>query len=142
MTSKLPNYLPSTNEFAPNIIDLDFCLTAIKTSSDTNAFKETLRAKYFNESAKKRTNLKERKVQQLKLAGNVLIGLRNYKLVESDKIELTTVGNQIVGKNDKEAKKLFAKHLINNLCGNEILFAQHEGIIEKVIMRKVDEVLS
>lgn len=120
MTSQ--KYLPSTNEFTPNIIDLFFCLEAIKTSNDRSQFIDKVRDEYFLEKAKTRTDPKERLIQQNKLAGNVLIGLRNYLLVKEEQIELTALGNQILNEPEK-AKDVFAKHLVDILCGTEILLS-------------------
>ncbi|MDC3294156.1 restriction endonuclease [Alphaproteobacteria bacterium] len=135
MTSNSANYLPSTNDFSPGVVDLSFCLDAVRKSLTDNDFKETLRLKYFSEHSQSIPTPSERKTSQLKLAGNVLIGLRNYKLVEFGNLELTEIGMQILGASDCDAKKIFGKHLIDNLCGNEILHAM-ESLSKRQISKR------
>ena len=116
------NYLPSANEFTPNQIDLQFCLKTADTSSTREEFLSAVRNEYFLKNALSRNDPVERGEQQLKLAGNVLIGLRNYKLLEEKEIALTSVGLEIL--NDPKSEKIILlKHLFEELCGYEIIKA-------------------
>ena len=92
-----------------------------------DGYLEALRKQYFSNSAAKRKDPKERNVQQLKLAGNVLIGLRNYQLIENDNssIRLTEVGQNLISSpSTAAAKETFAKHILTPpLCGQELILA-------------------
>ena len=115
-------YLPSANEFTPNIIDLFDCLSAVRRHSDRDSLLEYFRLRYFSKHASQRSDPGERLKQQNKLAGNVLIGLRNYMLVKPKSIDLSEIGNDLL-ENKTKASTLFAKHLVDTLCGKEILIA-------------------
>jgi len=135
MTATPQKYLPSTNEFTPNIIDLSFCLKAVSLSSSDIEVKEKLRHQYFHSSAPTRKDPADRKEQQIKLAGNVLIGMRNYQLVEPDRIALTQIGDQLLNSDDDQVKRILACHLINKMCGNEILYAMDNLATRKISKR-------
>ena len=131
-------YLPSANEFTPNIIDLEYCLSAANKCTDPNTLRENLRAKYFSGHAATRTDSAERHAQQMKLAGNVLIGMRNYKLVLDSDLVLTGIGQKILD-NPANAKGLLAKHLIESLCGQEVLLAMQELASRSISRRNKKE---
>jgi hypothetical protein len=135
MTSTPPKYLPSTNEFTPNIIDLAFCLNAVSSSRSDLEFKEKLRQQYFSSHAATRKDPQDRKEQQMKLAGNVLIGMRNYQIVQPDDIVLSDVGNKLLQSNFVQIKEVLARHLIDTLCGNEILHAMDSLAKRKISKR-------
>ena len=118
----LEKYLPSANEFTPNIIDLFECLDAVDRCRDRDSLLEYFRSTYFPQHASNRSNPNERLKQQRTLAGNVLIGLRNYLLAEPNDIALSKMGKDLLSDKSK-ARTLFAKHLVDTLCGNEILIA-------------------
>ena len=115
-------YLPSTNEFNPKSIDLFDCLDTVNRYGDRDSLLEQFRSTYFSQHALKRADPSERRKQQKTLAGNVLIGLRNYLLVKPDEIALSKMGKDLLT-HKTEARTLFAKHLVDTLCGEEILIA-------------------
>ena len=115
-------YLPSANEFTPRQINLQYCLEKIKSSSSRKDFLEILVKQYFYDKAKARRDPDERHQQQLKLAGNVLIGLRNYKLVNDEDLSLSKIGASILSKPSAE-KRILIRHFFETLCGYEIVEA-------------------
>ena len=127
-------YLPPANEFTPNVVDLIFCLDCIEKSSDDADFRNNVRNEYFLGHAKTRTDAEERKKQQLTLAGNVLIGLRGYKLVSEGDLALTETGKRILD-NFSESQQILAVHLIEVLCGQELLLAM-EDLASRSISRR------
>lgn len=131
-------YLPPGNEFTPNIVDLKFCLDCIEKSSDDAEFKNNVRNEYFLGHAKTRTDPEERKKQQLTLAGNVLVGLRGYKLVSEDDLALTATGKRILD-NFSESQQILAVHLIEVLCGQEVLLAMEDLASRSISRRKKAE---
>lgn len=129
-------YLPSANEFTPNGIQLGFCLKAVRDIGTTKDIRESIRKQYFSEHASARTDPQERLVQQSKLAGNVLIGLKNYQLAstEGDRTRLTEIGEKLLA-DPKSEKEIFAKHLLENLCGEEVLLAM-DSLAKRNISRR------
>lgn len=120
---RIAKYLPSTNEFTTSQVDLVECLKIASSSPSRQEFIAEIREKYFSNNAQTRTDPKEKKVQQEKLAGNVLIGLRNYQLVNDDNsLSLTEIGHEIL-ENEDSAKSIFGSHLFNTLCGYYIIRA-------------------
>ena len=136
--------LPSANEFTPNIINLDFVLRSADEAIDRRSFIETIRNEYFSKNAQAKTDLTERLKSQQKLAGNVLIGLRNYKLVKPkdnsspNEIILTATGSKILFANPDEAKNIFAKHIFNELCGIELIESMNTLRSKGLSARKKD----
>jgi len=136
--------LPSANEFTPNIINLDFVLRSADEAIDRRSFIETIRNEYFSKNAQAKTDLTERLKSQQKLAGNVLIGLRNYKLVKPkdnsspNEIILTATGTKILFANPDEAKNIFAKHIFNELCGIELIESMNTLRSKGLSARKKD----
>ncbi len=118
-------YLPSANEFTPNIIELEYCLSAASKCADSSTLRENLRARYFSGHAATRADSAERYAQQMKLAGNVLIGMRNYKLVSDRDLVLTKIGQKILD-DPANGRGLLARHLVESLCGQEILLSMQE----------------
>jgi hypothetical protein len=76
---------------------------------------------YFEESAKARVDVGERREQQLKRANNVLIGLRQYELLDAG--GLTPLATQMLALDDEAAAREFARHILLNLSGVDVLRA-------------------
>ncbi len=115
--------LCSANEFSPGVVDLIDILTKVESNSfNPDGFVESVRKKYFSEHASKHSsNPERRRVEQAKLANNVKIGLINYKLVDGENFQLTSAGHEILS--SEYPHKSFAKHILLNLCGIEIIEA-------------------
>ena len=116
-------YLPSANEFTISQIDLVQCLKMASSSSSREEFIEEAWKTYFLNNALSIPDPVKRGEQQRKLAGNVLIGLRNYQLVnDDDSLSLTEVGDNILD-DQENVKKIFGVHLFERLCGYQVLEA-------------------
>lgn len=117
--------LPASPDFSPGIVvgGIRPLLQIVQDGfpSGLNALKSAIVQAYFEESAKARLDAGERLEQQLKRAGNVLIGLRQYQLL--DEAGLTPLATQMLESHDEEAARRFAQHILLNLSGVDVLRA-------------------
>lgn len=115
--------LPFGGEFSPNQIDLRWLLSQVQARPSPGDLKEAIRAKYFVTSCTEYSGAERRK-QQLKRAGNVVIGLRNYGLLDANPkaISLTPLGSTLVS-GGAAARDDFARHILTDLHGFEVINA-------------------
>ena len=118
--------LPAGHEFSPGQVEiLDVLKIVDGAKGDLVAIREALRRRYFAASAPKYSaDPERRKVEQTKRAGNILIGMQCYGLFNSKSAALTTLGQQLLGEPDPEARmKAFAEYILKHLHGVEALAA-------------------
>ncbi|MCJ9753565.1 restriction endonuclease [Neorhizobium sp. BETTINA12A] len=119
--------LPIANEFSPgapvgNPISLPVVLKLVKDASGREAQVEAIRAYYFSDAAAKQPDAKGRQTQQRQLASNVLIGMDSFKVYNEETEKLTIIGEELLSAlSEAEANRLFAKHILMELHGVEIL---------------------
>ncbi|HEV2172198.1 MAG TPA: restriction endonuclease [Nitrospira sp.] len=114
--------LPSGGEFSPNQIDLGEVLRIVaKSDGDRDAAVEALRVKYFATAAADRKDPAERLEQQRKRAGNVLIGMATYGLIEAG--VLSDIGAKLVKENAQDRSRAFARHILRSRNGMKVLAA-------------------
>ena len=119
--------LPIANDFSPgapanNPISLLVVLRLVMEASGRAAQVEAIRAHYFLDAAAKQPDAKGRQTQQRQLASNVLIGMDSFKIYDEEAEKLTPLGEQLLtAPSEAEANRLFAKHILLELHGVEIL---------------------
>ncbi len=115
--------LPSGGEFSPKQISLRRVLEiAADHPGDRAKAQEAIRAEYFAEAAATRSDPGERREQQRKRAGNVLIGLSTYGLYANG--SLTTLGAELLAyPSTEELYESFAAHVLRNRHGLIVLQA-------------------
>ncbi|MDC7812366.1 restriction endonuclease [Sphingomonas koreensis] len=122
-----PRVLPIANDFSPgapanNPISLPVVLKLVKEASGREAQVEAIRAHYFFDAAAKQPDAKGRQTQQRQLASNVLIGMDSFKVYDEESENLTLLGEELLAaSSEAEANRLFAKHILLELHGIEIL---------------------
>ena len=111
-------------EFSPGQVDLKRVLElVVAANGDRKVLKQSVRLEYFREAAQQHKDDPERMlVEQLKRAGNVLIGLKGYGLMGDD-ARLTPVGVSILGAPDGERAAMFARHILKANLGMDLLGA-------------------
>lgn len=116
--------LPFSGEFSPNQVDLFWLLDTICSTQDRKVIREGIRKRYFDASASGHYSGAELELQQLKRAGNVIIGLQSYGIVASDKkaLSLTPLGQSMVSDRPLALEKL-AQHILVDLHGMAVLTA-------------------
>lgn len=113
--------LAAVTEFSPGIVQLDRVLEmAAECLPDRDKFLESLRIEYFSNSAP--TYEGERRLQeQLKRANNVLIGMKEYQLVDRSN-QLTPLASDLLSKESTAARlELLASQILKNLGGVDVL---------------------
>ena len=124
MVKKHTPRLRSANEFSKGILDLRKTLELAKSSmGDKDALIESLRQEYFlNNAGRHKKDPHRRRAEQNKLANNVIIGLANYELLDKNPYLLTAYAEQLLATlTDSDLYESFAKHLLKNLDGVEML---------------------
>lgn len=114
-----------TGEFSPGQLGSDALVETLRIVSefagDRSAVVEQIRLRWFTESASKRSNPAERLKQQSTRAGNVLIGMQKYGLVNK-RVDLTALGlTLLTSKTDDERHRLFGAHILKDMDGLELL---------------------
>ncbi len=118
--------LPWTGEFSPGQLKgerpLREALEVVAANEGDRAkLVEAIRVKWFAHSAGARSDPAERLMQQQKRAGNVIIGMRGYGLIDAD-CRFTTLGGELaVEIDDAVAAKRFAAHILKHCQGLELL---------------------
>lgn len=119
--------LPIANDFSPgapakNPISLPVVLKLVKEASGREAQVEAIRVHYFLDAAAKQPDAKGRQTQQRQLASNVLIGMDSFKVYDEESETLTLLGEALLAApSEAEADRMFAKHILLELHGVEIL---------------------
>jgi hypothetical protein len=118
--------LPWTGEFSPGQLRGDHPLRdvlelVVAHEGDRPTLLEAIRLRWFTDSAKSRSDPQERLIQQQKRAGNVVIGMHAYGLIDDD-TRLTPLGQELAKEPDDtiQAAK-FASHLLKHCHGLELL---------------------
>lgn len=117
--------IPFGGEFSPNQIELARVLAiASRNAGDRAGAVEDIRQAYFAESAPSYSDPAERRIQQWKRAGNVLIGMQGYGLYDAHTQALTTFGKELHGAaSDAERFADFAREILLNRLGMTVLQA-------------------
>lgn len=119
--------LPIANDFSPGApahdpISLPVVLKLVKEANGRTAQVEAIRAHYFANAAARQPDAKGRMTQQRQLASNVLIGMDSFKVYNEQAETLTVLGEELLAApSEAEANRLFAKHILLDLHGIEIL---------------------
>src|SRR5258708_6268644 len=116
--------LPFSGEFSPGQVDLIWLLDAASSYTSVKQLEEKIRQKYYMGSCLNYEG-KARERQQSKRAGNVIIGMHNYGLLQKKSVSLTPLGSELLSKreNPKMYFSRFAAHIITNLRGTDVLNA-------------------
>jgi hypothetical protein len=119
---------PIANDFSPgtpkgNPITLLVLLRLVKGATGREAQAEAIRSHYFNDAASSRSHdPKAQLQQQLQLSRNVLIGMDAFGVYDENAAQLTDFGDQILTcASEFDAFRFFAKHILTNLHGIEVL---------------------
>jgi hypothetical protein len=121
-----PLRLPAGAEFSPGQIELRELLELAGThKGDRAALREAIRERWFSDAAPKLAHDPAARLeQQLKRAGNVVIGLKNYGLYDSKTRALAPLGEQLrATASDDEMHELLARHILLNLHGDLVMKA-------------------
>jgi hypothetical protein len=116
--------LPNAADFSPNQVRLRKILE-IARDADGNKenLVEAIRLEFFAHRAASHTNIEARLTQQRKSANNVLIALRCYQLLDESN-RLTQVAMELISDaDDARMAAAFAKHILLNLHGIEVIYA-------------------
>jgi hypothetical protein len=115
--------LPEANEFSPGQISLSHVLAVISSNEGNRPLiVETLRSKYFSNSALDHPEEATRLRIQRTRATNVLIGMKAYGLLDSITTSLTPVGNALLKETDPVKQHVsFAKHILLEKNGLRVL---------------------
>jgi Restriction endonuclease len=114
--------IPFSGEFSPGQVDLAEVLRlAANHAGDERALIEAIRAKYFAGAATHRKDATQRLEQQRKRAGNVVIGLKNYGLLDRETVSLTDIGTKLHAATPAERYDIFARHILDNCAGGDVL---------------------
>lgn len=117
------SWIPEAEDFTPGVINLKEVLDIAAThTGDRKGLRDAIWAKYFTGHAERTTDPKKRKENQLKSAGNVLIGMNAYGVWSSETEALTPLGEELrVEPNDGKRNAIFARHILKNCNGLRIL---------------------
>jgi hypothetical protein len=135
-----PLRLPWTGEFTPGQLGpealKETLSLAAANESDRVALVAAIRDRWFLKSAGKRADPKERVEQQTKRAGNVVIGMQRYGLIDRD-CRLTELGRDLRDEVDDDRRtEEFVSHVLARCQGLELLDAV------RAVSRRTDRVKS
>lgn len=125
-------HLPEANDFSPAPLErgggLRGLLTVIdENGSDLAQLKEAVRKRFFKDSAPEQRDPAKRHEVQTTLAYNAAFGASKYSLVDWKTRDLTGLGREVLDcEDDRERYEIFARHIIRNLYGLEVLMAIRE----------------
>jgi len=124
-TPEEPLKLPAGHEFSPGQVDLTEVLSLIEKSKGVSSeIKESIREKYFSQSALRYSDKDLREEQQTKRAGNVLIAMGCYGLYDSDTADLTLFGKELLKIQDENERfNELSIHILRNLNGRDLILA-------------------
>ena len=112
--------LPFAGEFSN--VSLDWLLDEAASAKDCNSLRDAIWLKYFSTSAgQSPTETRER--EQRKRANNVLIGAKQYGVLDKPTCALTPLGQQLREASGAVRYERFAEHILRNLGGVDILNA-------------------
>jgi hypothetical protein len=114
--------LPFGGEFSPGQVDLRWLLSKAAAGGTRSDLLEAIRARYFADSCLGYIGA-ARVAQQKKRAGNVLIGMRSYGLLEKNG-SLTALGERLrAAETDADMYDGLARHILTHLNGHHVLDA-------------------
>lgn len=146
MTPSIKRRVIAANEFSPGQLGgagtaLSWLLHKVSSSSLSQAeFSESIRNKWFLNSALDRSDPDERLKQQLKRSANVITGMRQYGLLSPGRelVSLAPFGDEVnlllLDGREHEAAFAFSRRLLQDADGVEILRAaeavrRREGVV-------------
>lgn len=118
---------PIANDFSPGTpakkpISLPVVLKLVKDAHGRAAQVEAIRTHYFMGAAAQQPDAKGQLIQQRQLASNVLIGMDSFKVYDERAEQLTQFGEELLAApSEADADRLFAKHILLELHGFEVL---------------------
>lgn len=117
--------LPWTGEFTPGQLGDDALeatlLIVSQLAGDRDAIVEAIRSRWFAGAAARRTDAAARLKQQQTRAGNVVLGMQSYGLVDKT-CQLTELGEKLLAERDPGARaEQFVKFLLTHRRGLELL---------------------
>ncbi len=106
---------------------LDYVGLIIKNAPSRSALEKEIRNQFFSKHSSTTNNLISDDNQK-KLAMNCFLSLRNYQLLESDPYEkdaykVSNLSKQLNGLDEEDSLREFAKHILVNLSGTDLLKA-------------------
>lgn len=135
MTEETKRRLIAANEFTPKQLGgaasaITWLLNrSVQQVTSQKELAESVRLKWFSESAATYADPDERRTQQLKRAANVVTGMRQYGLLGPDRdvLRLTNLGSELLDLlregSIEEAADRFSVHLLNENSGVDLLRA-------------------
>jgi hypothetical protein len=118
--------IPWIGEFTPGQLGPNALKDALGLvaahSGDQVGLEEAIRIRWFADAAPRRSDPEERREQQRKRSGNVIIGLRSLGLIDENAV-LTELGRELLSLPDREAARLFAAFLLREREGVALLEA-------------------
>jgi hypothetical protein len=118
-----PKELPFGGEFSPGQVDLVWLLQTVPESTSRADLVERIRTKYFTTSCLNYEGAR-RRIEQGKRAGNVVIGLNNYGLLDAE-FKLSDLGDELLSLElqPPELYKRFSAHILTECHGVDVLTA-------------------
>src|SRR5438270_1188111 len=121
-----PRRLPFGGEFSPGQVDLrELLRLAVAHDGDRAALQDAIRVRYFAEAAQARAGDPRAQAEQRhKRAGNVVIGMQQYGLIDQSSATLSALGHEMLADEvDGAMFERFARHIITYLAGSDVLDA-------------------
>lgn len=117
--------LPWCSEFSPGTLGEHALAETLEIfaerSGDRSQIVEAIRSRWFTQSALSREDPAERLVQQRKRAGNVVIAMKNFDLVDNE-ASLTELGAALQSESDEQTRnRMFVKFVLKEKQGLELL---------------------
>lgn len=115
----------AVGQFSPEQINLRRVLElAEEHDGDRFRLVEAIRVEFFATKAERRLDPDERMEQQQTLAYNATLGMRSYGLIDRKTNRLTDLGKELLAiPDDAELARAFARHILRDLHGLEVLEA-------------------
>jgi len=115
--------LAAATEFSPGIVDLQYILELLTAQPvrEKDQLAEELRVRYFSDSALKYSDPVRRLQEQTKRSNNVLIGLREYGLMDGN--HASSLAKELAPLDPEEQHAGLARHILVSLNGVDVLRA-------------------
>jgi restriction endonuclease len=115
----------AVGQFSPKQINLRRVLELAEAhDGDRFALIEAIRVEFFATKGERRLDPDERLEQQQTLAYNATLGMRSYGLIDRRTNRLTDLGKELLAiPDDTELARVFARHILRDLNGLEVLEA-------------------
>jgi len=112
--------LPFAGEFSN--VSLEWLLDEAASAKDCESLRDAIWSKYFSATAG-RSPIESREREQRKRANNVLIGAKQYGILDQRTCFLTPLGQQLRASQGESMYERFAEHILRNLGGVDVLNA-------------------